>query len=115
MAKSGYEKAHLANFNKLEETLNKQAFKNLTFDIKRFDDAYYMTQPVLATAHAIENIFADIHQDLKPDSAISKQGAEAIIDHYKYLSEEKFGFEVSAQSSLQALGYSLLNSEPKKA
>jgi hypothetical protein len=113
--KSGYEKSHLPNFEALSEIINSSTNKYLTTNIKRFDNAYYMTQPVLAAAHAIEDIFRDINEDLPADSEISKQGAQAIIDHYKYLSEEKFGFNVSAQSSLKSLGFSLLAKAPKKA
>lgn len=112
---TGYEKAHQAGFKKLTTIVNATENKQLVTNIKRFDDAYYMTQPVLATAHAIEDIFRDINEDLPADSEISKQGAQAVINHYDYLSTEKFGFKVSAQSSLQALGNSLLDSNPKKA
>jgi len=112
---SNYEKAQLASFAQLERIIINSSNKYLTSHIKHFDDAYYMTQPVLATAHAIEDIFDDINQDLAPDSKVSQLGAAAIIAHYKYLSEEKFGFEVSAQSSLTALGLSLVEKEPSKA
>jgi len=115
IGKSGYDEAHLPGFKELSEIITSSTNKHLTTTIKRFDDAYYMTQPVLATAHAIEEIFRDINENLPADSAISKQGGQAIINHYKYLSKEKFGFEVSAQSSLKLLGFSLLEKKPNKA
>ena len=62
-----------------------------------------MTQPILATAYGIELLFNDVHQVLKADSEISRQGPQAILDHYQYLSEEKYGFEVPATDSLIAL------------
>ncbi|SQH74458.1 protein of unknown function [Shewanella benthica] len=40
---------------------------------------------------------------LKADSEISRQGPQAVLDHYPYLSEEKYGFEVPATDSLIAL------------
>jgi len=112
---SNYEKAQLESFSKLEKIISNHPNQHLTRNIKRFDDAYYMSQPVLATAHAIEDIFKDINEDLSPDSAISQQGAQAIIKHYQYLSKEKFGFEISAQSSLTALGLSLVQTDADKA
>ncbi|MFD2167623.1 esterase [Thalassotalea euphylliae] len=112
---SGYEQAQLEAFSAITDKLVNAAPKSLTVSIKRFDGTYYMTQPVLATSHAIEEIFDDAHKRLAPDSDIAKQGADAIIKHYKYLSDEKYGFEVSAQPSLKALGNALLEAEPKAA
>jgi len=112
---SGYEKAQQSSFKQLAQILKENNNQHLTYNIKRFDDAYYMTQPILATAHAIEDIFKDINEDLPADSAIAKQGAQAIIDHYQYLSKDKFGFNVSALSSLRALGFAQLESHPQQA
>ncbi|NMP31752.1 hypothetical protein HII17_09270 [Thalassotalea sp. M1531] len=112
---SGYEQAQLNSFSEISQLVSSLAPQNIQVSVKRFDGTYYMTQPVLATSHAIEEIFDDVHQRLAPDSAISKQGPEAIIEYFAYLSNEKYGFEVSAQPSLKALGDSLLNTQPKQA
>lgn len=50
-----------------------------------------------------ELLFNDYHEVLKADSEISSQGAQAILEHYRYLSEDKYGFEVPATDSLIAL------------
>jgi len=100
---SGFEKRQLASFAEMESIIKANATEVLDYRIKRFDGTYYMTQPILATAYGIELLFDDIHQVLKPDSEISSQGAQAILNHYRYLSEEKYGFEVPATDSLVAL------------
>ncbi|EDQ01328.1 hypothetical protein KT99_01786 [Shewanella benthica KT99] len=78
----------------MEDIIKANATPTLDYRIKRFDGTYYMTQPILATAYGIELLFNDYHQVLKPDSEISRQGPQAILDHYQYLSEEKYGFYV---------------------
>lgn len=112
---SSYEQAQLESFAELSNLASELAPENLQLTIKRFDGTYYMSQPVLSTAYAIEEIFHDVHETLAPDSAISMQGADAILNHYQYLSNEKYGFTVSAQPSLKKLGNSLLESKPDKA
>ncbi|ABV39054.1 conserved hypothetical protein [Shewanella sediminis HAW-EB3] len=100
---SGFEKRQLASFAEMESIIEANATSKLDYHIKRFDGTYYMTQPILATAYGIELLFNDVHRVLKPDSEISSQGAQAILAHYRYLSEEKYGFEVPATDSLIAL------------
>lgn len=100
---SSFEERQLASFAEMETIIKASATPELDYHIKRFDGTYYMTQPILATAYGIELLFNDIHQVLKPDSEISLQGPQAILDHYKYLSDEKYGFEVPATGSLIAL------------
>jgi len=100
---SGFEQRQLKSFAEMESIIKLNATSKLDYHIKRFDGTYYMTQPILATAYGIELLFDDIHQVLKPDSEISSQGAGAILEHYRYLSEEKYGFEVPATDSLGAL------------
>ncbi|WP_068547902.1 tetratricopeptide repeat-containing protein [Thalassotalea crassostreae] len=112
---SGYEKPHRKEFNKLEKIFAQNSFDNMEIHIKYFDDSYYMTQPINAVLSGIELLFNDIHNDLKPESEISKRGEVAILEHYQYLSEQKFGFEVSAQGSLELLAFSLIETDPDRA
>ncbi|WP_299795772.1 alpha/beta hydrolase-fold protein [uncultured Shewanella sp.] len=100
---SGFEQRQLASFAEMESIIKSNANELLDHHIKRFDGSYYMTQPILATAYGIELLFNDIHQVLKPDSEISSRGAQAILEYYRYLSDEKYGFEVPATDSLIAL------------
>ena len=103
---SDFETRQLAPFAEMEDIIRANATPTLDYHIKRFDGTYYMTQPILATAYGIELLFNDYHQVLKADSEISRQGPQAILKYYKYLSEEKYGFEVPAIDSLVALAKS---------
>ncbi|MFT5235043.1 MAG: hypothetical protein ACI90A_000405 [Shewanella sp.] len=100
---SDFEQRQLASFAEMEEIIKANATSTLDYHIKRFDGTYYMTQPILATAYGIELLFNDYHQALKADSEISRQGPQAILKYYKYLSEDKYGFEVPATGSLITL------------
>ncbi len=104
---SNFEQRQIAPFNQFVDKLEANTPKQLEVNIKRFNGSYYMSQPVLATTYAIEGVFNDIHQTLKPDSAISRKGVKAILDHYQHLSDNKYGFEVTAEYSLMALAKSL--------
>jgi tetratricopeptide (TPR) repeat protein len=113
MGNSDYEQEQA--FETLSKHINAFAPKQLQWNVKKFDNHNYMSQPILATINAIEDIFKDVHNVLEPDSDISRQGQKAIIEHYQYLSNEKYGFHVSAEESLKALGSSLLEKSPEKA
>ncbi|QFU25026.1 hypothetical protein FM038_024820 [Shewanella eurypsychrophilus] len=113
---SSFEERQLASFAEMEAIIRTSASSTLDYHIKRFDGTYYMTQPILATAYGIELLFNDYHQVLKADSEISRLGPQAILDHYKYLSEEKYGFEVPATDSLIALAEAeIANGSPEGA
>ena len=112
---SNYEQAQLAGFQQLSDIISAEQLPQLDITTKRFDGSYYMSQPALAAVYGIEAIFNDYHQALKPDSAISKHGANAILKHYQYLTEKKYGFEVSAEGSLKALAFDKLATAPEEA
>lgn len=69
-----------------------------------------MSLPLLSVITGIEKLFNDIHNGLAPDSKVSQKGIDAIIKHYKYLSDYKYGFAVSPKNSINALGFHLLSS-----
>jgi len=100
---SDFEQRQLEDFAALEELLETTNHPALHYKVKRFDGTYYMTQPILATAYGIEWLFDDYHRVLSPDSDIAKGGVKAILDHYSYLSQQKYGFPVPSTDSLIAL------------
>ncbi|WP_245335386.1 alpha/beta hydrolase-fold protein [Shewanella sp. WXL01] len=112
---SGYEQGQLPSFAELESILKQADNSMLNYKVQRFDGSYYMTQPVLATAMGIEMIFNDIHNTVQPDSELGKQGAQAILAHYKTLSQQVYGFEVSAVGSLTALAQSQFTADAEQA
>ncbi|WP_394129155.1 alpha/beta hydrolase-fold protein [Shewanella maritima] len=112
---SGYEQRQLASFAQLESLLQQHAPQALNYKVQRFDGSYYMTQPVLSTAHGIEMIFDPVHQKITADSEVGKQGAKAVLAHYQHLSENIYGFEVSAVASLSSLAETQFQEQPQQA
>ncbi|MGX9462771.1 alpha/beta hydrolase-fold protein [Shewanella sp. A14] len=112
---SDFEQRQLDSFAMLEDIIQIHANAKLNYQIKRFDGSYYMTQPILATALGIEQIFNDVHTVLAADSEVSQQGSKAILAYYKRLSDEVYGFDVPAIDSLLALGNSLVKAAPQQA
>lgn len=104
----------MASYQQLNELLKKHAPTKLDWQYQHFSNNYFMSLPLLSTILAIENLFDDIHQGLSPQSSISKQGVQAIVQHYDYLSTQKYGFDVSPQNSINQLGFHLLESSPDK-
>jgi len=110
-----YEKASLPSFNLFEQALKKFGPQTLDWQVNINNENNYMSRPVVSVINAIEALFDDIHTDLKPDSQTSQKGVEAIIEHYKVLSENKYGFAVSAEGSLKMLAQSYIDNNPQKA
>jgi len=104
----------LASYRQLNNLLKQHAPDKLDWQYKNFSDNYFMSLPLLSTILAIENLFNDVHRGLAPQSAISQQGVQAIVQHYDYLSTQKYGFEVSPQNSINKLGSYLLKISPQK-
>ena len=102
------EEHQMGSYEQLHSILKEHAPFNLDWHYKYFSDHYFMSLPLLSVIVGIEKMFDDIHQGLAPESEISQQGIAAIIKHYKFLSEQKYGFDVSPKNSINALGFHLL-------
>lgn len=98
----------MASYEQLHVILKTHAPKKLDWHYQHLADNYFMSLPLVSVINGIEKIFDDIHHGLAPESEIAQQGVEAIIQHYKYLSKDKYGFEVSPKHSINALGFYLL-------
>lgn len=85
----------LDSYTKLLELIKEHAPDSLDFNERKLDQHYHMSMPPIATAMGIELLFDDIHNGLAPASDIAKSGFDAIVNHYEWLSKEKYGFEVS--------------------
>ncbi len=108
------EEHQLTDYKNLKKIIETSAPTLLDWHYKNFNDHYFMSLPPLATVFGIEKIFDDIHQGLAPQSVISQQGVPAIIRHFKYLSKQKYGFEVSPKNSINQLGFYLLDVDQTK-
>lgn len=109
-----YEQGNLPSFNLFEKTLVTSAPNTLDWHVHRNNKNNYMSQPIVSIVNGIEALFSDIHTDLKADSLISKNGAQAIINYYALISDKKYGFNISAEGSLKALAKSLMTSDADK-
>ncbi|MAL84147.1 MAG: esterase [Idiomarina sp.] len=103
-----------ADYARLSKQLQQYAPSSLDWHERHLADNYFMSLPILSTVTGIETLFDDIHNGLAPDSAISQKGVEAIVAHYQFLSDEKYGFEVSPKRSIQNLGNHLIESKSEK-
>ena len=110
-----YEQGNLPSFEIFEKALQASAPNTLDWQVHRNYKSNYMSQPVVSIVNGIEALFSDIHTDLDVDSEVSKNGVQAIIDYYSNISDQKYGFDVSAEGSLKALAKSLMISDPDKA
>lgn len=110
-----YEKAHVKSFNQFESELKKLTNDKLTWITNSNDDHYYMSRPIVTLLNGIEALFDDIHRDLPASSDISKRGVDAIVEYYRKLSNDKYGFEISAEGSLKLLAKSLNTQQPNQA
>ncbi|WP_394389825.1 tetratricopeptide repeat protein [Shewanella woodyi] len=108
-------KNNIEGVKSFEESLKASAPSELEWTVKYDTEHYYMTLPVIAVLNGIEALFDDYHKGLAPDSEVSSQGPDAIIEYYKTLSNKKYGFEVSAERSLRDLAKSMLESKPDEA
>lgn len=109
----GYEKSHIPAFKEVKNMLSKEAPKSLEWHADDKAENYYMSRPVLSLVNGIELLFDDIHNHLAADSDISKQGFDAIVEYYKKLSNDKYGFDVSAEGSLKNLAKATFASNAK--
>jgi tetratricopeptide (TPR) repeat protein len=110
-----YEQGNLPSLDLFEKALQQSAPKSLDWQVHRNNKNNYMSQPIISVINGIEALFNDIHTDLQPDSSISNNGVNAIIDYYARISKNKYGFDVSAEGSLKSLAKSLEANNPEKA
>ncbi len=110
----GYEKGSIDAVKQFNAALEQHAPDTLDWHVDMGLKQYYMSRPVMAVVKGIEAIFDDIHQHLPADSAISRQGPDAIVAYYKRLSDKKYGFEVTAEGSLKNLAKATFEVDQEK-
>lgn len=114
-AESVKEDHQLDEYQQLAQTIVQKQPAHLDYHYRTYQQHYHMSLPPLATIEAIELIFNDIHRGLPADSPISNQGVNAIVQHYLWLSKEKYGFPVSAKRSIRNLAEHQLPLNPEQA
>ena len=108
------EEHQISSYETFLKTLQQSQNAHLDWHYKNFNDHYFMSLPLLSTILGIEKLFDDIHNGISPESDIAQRGVEAIVEHYQYLSRDKYGFEVSPKPSIRKRGEYLLQKEPSK-
>lgn len=97
------------HYQTLEQQLKAHAPSSLQWQYLPLEDSYFMSLPLLSVIKGIEQIFDDIHTGLSAESTVSQGGVDSIVSHYHYLSNEKYGFEVSPKFSIKTLADSKLS------
>lgn len=110
-----FEQSNTSAVQDFTASLKKIAPKQLEWQAKLDDNSHYMSRPINNLAAGIELAFKDAHSNLAPDSEISKQGVDAIIEYYEMLSTNKYGFNVSAERSLLSFAAQQANTSPVQA
>ncbi|WP_371372281.1 tetratricopeptide repeat protein [Thalassotalea aquiviva] len=108
------EEHQLQSYGQLQALLSNHAPESLDWHYKHYEEYYFMSLPLVSVITGIEKLFDDINDGLPPESAISQQGVDSIVRHYNYLSKQKYGFEVSPKTSINNLGFYLLENLPEK-
>lgn len=105
-ASIGDEKYLLPRFQKFINGLQASKDQSLDWHSVVFDDEEHMSTPARTLNPALQFIFAK--QRVMPTSELAKQGPEAIREHFKTISSEVYGYDVSPVNSLNRLGYHLV-------
>ena len=92
--------------------LQQHAPENLEWKSAQFSQNTNMSQPLLSLPSALEYLFADLI--LAPDSQVVSAGAKSIKGYYQQLSDNKYGYAISAEKALSNLGYAMLNEKRVK-
>ena len=93
-------------YNKLVALLQKNKPGGLEWKSSLFNQNTNMSQPLLSLPNALESLFADLTLD--PTSGVVAGGAVSIKRYYQQLSENKYGYPVSAESAINEFGHDML-------
>ncbi|GAA0859805.1 tetratricopeptide repeat protein [Aliiglaciecola litoralis] len=108
------EQHQMGSYELLHEALKNRAPSKLNWHYQHFAQNYFMSLPLVSVIMGVEKLFDDIHTGLPPESEIAQKGVASIVAHYRYLSEQKYGFEVSPKNSINRLGEYTLGTDPVK-
>lgn len=106
---SGGEERVASNFKKLDDLLKHNRPKGLVYKSSQFNQLSNMSQSLVSLPYALESLFADLF--LSTDTEVFASGAESIIEYYRQLSENKYGYPVSVERALRVLGISMYDQE----
>jgi predicted alpha/beta superfamily hydrolase len=93
------------SFDQLITALENNTAKNFVWQSKVIQGATHMSVVGASVNEGLQAVFSDLQLSMTSDTR--KAGAAAIIKYYKTLSTTKYGFDISAESTLMALGRDL--------
>lgn len=98
------EEHQMESYALLHDALKQTTSTKLDWHYQHFEQNYFMSLPLVSVIMGVEKLFDDIHNGISPQSEIAQSGVESLVAHYQYLSEQKYGFEVSPKHSIEKLG-----------
>lgn len=93
------------SFDELTKALENNTAQKLVWKSKVIQGATHMSVVGASVNEGLQAIFSDLQLGMTSDTV--KKGAAAIIKYYKNISSAKYGFDISAESTLMALGRDL--------
>ncbi len=93
------------SFDQLVTALENNTAKEFVWQSKVIKGATHMSVVGASVNEGLQAVFSDLQLDMTSDTV--KAGPAAIIKYYKTLSSTKYGFDISAESTLMELGRNL--------
>jgi predicted alpha/beta superfamily hydrolase len=104
-ASLGDSEANLSTqFQSMTDTISTNPNSKLDWKGVTLEGQSHMTTPAISLYQALQYTFSDL--SLSPQSDIVQQGLTAIQAHFKNISEHKYGYEISAESTINNLAIS---------
>lgn len=103
---SGGERRVTPEYDKLVSVLEQNAPKGLDWKSTKYEAVNDMAQSLVSLPNALVTLFSD--RTLSQESATFKSGGNAIKNYYKQISEQKYGYPISAERTLSILGLTYL-------
>jgi hypothetical protein len=106
---SGKNAQELPVFNYLNQQLDTYSQQKLNWKTQSFHGVSTMAQLLVSLPRASEYLFSDLTLDEK--SSEFRKGTSSILKYYRQLSQDKYGYAVSAETAMNAFALKLLNEE----
>ena len=104
---SGDEPKVVPNYNKLILLLQQHAPEKLDWKNAQHNQYISSVQSMISLPNALVSLFAD--RVLAPDSPVISAGVESIKSYYQQLSDNKYGYAISSENAIRALGMAMFN------
>lgn len=100
----------IAGFERLQKMLGGTRPKGFVVESTRYPEETHGSTPLLSHYAGLRVIFAGLRIPRDPKTGVPVGGLAGVEQHYRELSE-RFGFKISAEKTINGLGYSLLGAK----